>query len=114
MEIRLDPRAEEILRRPVRTDWKAIAERVRQRANSSISAWQLVHVGAGYDSNIAELKAHIEERLRAHGCRAQVVALHGIGEGPRPWQGFAVFARCPPDPGQPGAPVRTMRRRVLI
>lgn len=78
-------------------NWPAIARRVKDAEGG----WILVAVTKRHDRGLAK---ETKERLRGVGCKAQVVALFGL-EGkmtsgtmnPRPWEGFAIFARLVPD-----------------
>lgn len=101
MEVKLDPKIiDAISRHELRKDWRAIAKRLE----AAEGAWVLVGVVQRSDRGVAD---ETRERLRAVGCRAQVVGLFGLdgaisSEGlyagpsnPRPWRGFAVFARIP-------------------
>lgn len=89
MEERLHPRLIEAAERgELRRDWRAMARRIEAQEGR----WQLVGIPKRKDRGIV---AHVTECLAAVGCRAQVVALNGLGADPRPWTGWAVFARIP-------------------
>lgn len=108
MQVVLEPRLADRLREPgLRRDWKAVARRVAEAGGR----WILVHTDAGYARGRG-VQAEVRDRLARCGVRAQVVALHGIGEGPRPWQGWAVFARIPPDEGVAGRAVHARKGKI--
>lgn len=89
MEVKLSPRIITAIERgELRRDWRAVAKRIEAQEGK----WQLVSVTEKPDRGIT---AEVTERLRSVGCRAQVVALLGLNSGPRPWNGWAVFARIP-------------------
>lgn len=89
MEVKLSPKIiDAISRGELRKDWRSTAKRVEAQEGK----WQLVGVTDRTDRGVA---AEVTERLGSVGCRAQVVALLGLGEHPRPWTGWAIFARIP-------------------
>lgn len=89
MEVKLDTTIiERVERNDLRSDWRAIAKRLQEDEGR----WRIVHITERTDRGICE---EIRARLARVGCRAQVVALMGFGHLPRPWTGYAVFARIP-------------------
>lgn len=89
----IDPRAIDAINHGyVEKDWRTIARRLTELEGG----WQLL----GYAQNQPDARGIVRdarEQLRGKGVRCEVHALYGLGEAgtPRPWSGWAIFARVP-------------------